>query len=37
MNVFNHAPPFVNREAGYDVQNADPYGRVISFSVQKTW
>jgi iron complex outermembrane receptor protein len=36
-NVFNESPPFINREQGYDVVNSDPYGRVISFSVQKRW
>jgi iron complex outermembrane receptor protein len=36
-NVFNQDPPFVNREAGYDVINAEPYGRVVSFTIQKHW
>jgi hypothetical protein len=37
MNVFNHTPPFVNQDSGYDVPNADPFGRVISISAQKNW
>jgi outer membrane receptor protein involved in Fe transport len=36
-NVFNVAPPFVDDAAGYDVVNADPYGRVISLNIQKSW
>jgi len=36
-NLFDRSPPFVNREQGYDVVNADPYGRVIGFSLQKNW
>jgi len=36
-NVFDRAPPFVDRDAGYDQANAEPFGRVVSFSVQKTW
>jgi iron complex outermembrane recepter protein len=36
-NVFNESPPFVDTETGYDTANADPYGRVVSFSVQKSW
>lgn len=36
-NVFDRAPPFVDRDAGYDPSNFDPYGRVVSFSVQKSW
>lgn len=36
-NVLNDSPPFVNREAGYDVINFDPYGRIVSLSLQKTW
>jgi iron complex outermembrane receptor protein len=36
-NILNKAPPFVDRSAGYDQINALPYGRVISFSVQKRW
>ncbi|HVX90870.1 MAG TPA: TonB-dependent receptor, partial [Candidatus Paceibacterota bacterium] len=36
-NIFNTAPPFVDREDGYDVLNALPYGRVVSFTLQKNW
>jgi iron complex outermembrane recepter protein len=36
-NVFDRAPPFVDNEGGYDPANALPYGRVISFSIQKRW
>jgi iron complex outermembrane receptor protein len=36
-NILNQAPPFVDRSVGYDTTNAQPYGRVISFSVQKRW
>ncbi len=36
-NVFNRSPPFVDREEGYDALNSLPYGRVVSFSVQKKW
>ncbi|HEU4627150.1 MAG TPA: TonB-dependent receptor [Steroidobacteraceae bacterium] len=36
-NIFNSAPPFVDREEGYDSLNSEPYGRVVSFSIQKNW
>lgn len=36
-NILNRHPPFVNRESGYDLFNADPEGRVISLSVLKSW
>jgi outer membrane receptor protein involved in Fe transport len=36
-NVFNQAPPFVDRDYGYDVVNTEPYGRVVSFGIQKKW
>jgi hypothetical protein len=36
-NILNQTPPFVDRSAGYDQINATPYGRVVSFSVQKRW
>lgn len=36
-NLFNSSPPFVDREVGYDASNAQPYGRVVSFSLQKSW
>jgi iron complex outermembrane receptor protein len=36
-NAFDEDPPFVNLTAGYDAANADPYGRVLSFAVSKSW
>jgi outer membrane receptor protein involved in Fe transport len=36
-NVFNRAPPFLDREMGYDAQNTEPYGRVLSLTLQKKW
>lgn len=36
-NILNRVPPFVDRSAGYDLINAEPYGRVVSLSVQKRW
>ncbi len=36
-NLFDRAPPFVDSEAGFDPANAQPYGRVISFTLQKRW
>jgi iron complex outermembrane receptor protein len=36
-NVLNAAPPFVNTEAGYDVANAVPFGRVTTLSFEKRW
>jgi outer membrane receptor protein involved in Fe transport len=37
VNVFNSSPSFVDNLAGYDLANAQPYGRVLSFTVQKSW
>jgi len=37
VNVFDKDPPFVNRAFGYDLGNAKPYGRVLSFYLQKNW
>jgi iron complex outermembrane receptor protein len=40
INVFNVSPPFLNNsiaQLGYDQENADPYGRLISFQVRKSW
>jgi outer membrane receptor protein involved in Fe transport len=37
VNVFNESPPFVNRDTGYDQINAQPFGRVLSFTIQKSW
>ncbi len=39
-NLFNQGPPFLNNQVaglGYDQENADPYGRLISIQVRKTW
>lgn len=40
QNLFNVSPPFLNNNAvglGYDQENADLYGRVMSFEVRKRW
>jgi outer membrane receptor protein involved in Fe transport len=40
QNVFNVNPPFLNNSAvglGYDQENADLYGRMVSFEVRKRW
>jgi iron complex outermembrane receptor protein len=40
INVFNQSPPFLNNaiaQIGYDQENADPYGRLVSLQVRKTW
>jgi outer membrane receptor protein involved in Fe transport len=40
INVFNKSPPFLNNSIarlGYDQENADPYGRLISIQVRKNW
>lgn len=39
-NVFNKSPPFLNNAVahlGYDQENADPLGRLVSLQVRKTW
>ena len=36
-NVLNEDPPFVDREWGYDLFNAQPFGRVVSAYVSKHW
>jgi outer membrane receptor protein involved in Fe transport len=36
-NLLNAAPPFVDREAGYDLANAVPYGRVTTLMMRKRW
>ena len=39
-NVFNVDPPFLNNQAaaiGYDQENADPYGRLLSLQLSKKW
>jgi outer membrane receptor protein involved in Fe transport len=40
INVFNVSPPFLDNQIaglGYDQENADPYGRLVSLQVRKTW
>ena len=40
INVLNQSPPFLNNaiaRIGYDQENADPYGRLVSLQVRKTW
>jgi iron complex outermembrane receptor protein len=40
QNVFNVNPPFLNNAAvgiGYDQENADLYGRLVSFEIRKRW
>ena len=37
VNLLNTPPPFVDRNVGYDVLNADPIGRVVGLYVQKSW
>jgi len=40
INLFNRPPPFLNNQAvflGYDQENADPYGRLISVQIRKSW
>lgn len=37
VNVLNRHPPFVDRDIGYDVMNADPTGRVVAVFLSKSW
>jgi outer membrane receptor protein involved in Fe transport len=40
INVFNVSPPFLNNSLtrlGYDEENADPNGRLVSIQVRKAW
>ncbi len=39
-NVFNVDPPFLNNQIvgiGYDQENSNPYGRVLSLEIRKQW
>jgi iron complex outermembrane recepter protein len=39
-NIFNVDPPFLNNQVvgiGYDQENANPYGRVLSLELRKSW
>jgi outer membrane receptor protein involved in Fe transport len=40
LNLFNRDPPFLNNALaglGYDQENADPYGRIVSLWIRKDW
>ncbi len=40
VNLFNRDPPFLNNAAaaiGYDQENADPFGRMLSLLIRKSW
>ena len=40
QNLFDVNPPFLNNNAvglGYDQENGDLYGRMVSFEVRKRW
>ena len=40
VNLFNRDPPFLNNALvglGYDQENADPYGRLVSLRIRKNW
>jgi outer membrane receptor protein involved in Fe transport len=40
INVFNRTPPFLNNSIaslGYDQENADPTGRLLSIQLRKAW
>jgi outer membrane receptor protein involved in Fe transport len=40
INVFNASPPFLNNQTaalGYDQENADPLGRLVSIQIRKAW
>ncbi len=40
FNLFNASPPFLNNATarlGYDQENADPLGRLLSIQVRKAW
>jgi iron complex outermembrane recepter protein len=40
INVFNETPPFLNNSIaslGYDQENADPTGRLLSIQLRKAW
>jgi outer membrane receptor protein involved in Fe transport len=36
-NLLNHEPPFVDEEYGYDEDNVQPLGRVLSVDFSKRW
>jgi hypothetical protein len=37
FNLLNAAPPFVDRESGYDTANAAPTGRAVTMELTKRW
>lgn len=37
VNVFNHDPPFVDTLYGYDLENVQALGRVVSADISKRW
>jgi iron complex outermembrane recepter protein len=40
LNLFNRDPPFLDNALaglGYDQENADPYGRIVSLRIRKDW
>jgi iron complex outermembrane recepter protein len=37
QNLLNSNPPFLNTQFGYDVTNANPYGRIVSVLLRKNW
>jgi iron complex outermembrane recepter protein len=40
VNLFNVSPPFLNNQLtsiGYDQENADPFGRLLSLQIRKAW
>jgi iron complex outermembrane receptor protein len=36
-NLFDRNPPFANVPGGYNLQDANPIGRVVSLGVRKSW
>jgi len=37
VNVADRAPPYLNTTFGYDPSNANPYGRLMSVHISKSW
>ena len=37
VNLFDHAPPFVDSLYGYDVANVQALGRVLSVQITQRW
>lgn len=37
VNVFNHSPPFVDNQFGYDVAHFQALGRVLSLDLTERW